>query len=285
MDTTGNLDNSPSVQDSELATLRERVANLYRLASIGQLTAGLLHEIKNPLSFITSYARLSTGLVEELERLTARRQPQPDPDELTDVVGLLKNNVLRIQENGARAERIIKGTLAQTHSETAHFEATDLNTLLEEFTKLAYQGMRAGDSAFVAALSFQLDPSIRTVPMAPYEFNRVVINLVLNACYAVNERRKREPESYKPTILVSSEKLAGQLIIRIRDNGDGISDAIRSKLFTPFFTTKPVGVGTGLGLSLSRDIITNLHNGTLDVDSEPGHYTEFIIRLPLETGQ
>ncbi len=278
MEINDNSNNAPSIQEYELATLRERVANVDRLASIGQLTAGLLHEIKNPLSFIANYARLSIGFVAELENLTTKPPLRSDLDELAEVIGLLKNNVLRIQENSARAERIIKGTLAQTHSETAHFEATDLNTLLEEYTKLAYQGMRAGDSTFVATLSFQLDSSIGMVLMAPYEFYRVVINLVLNACYAVNERRKRESERYRPTILVTSEKLDGQLAIRIRDNGDGIPDAVR-------FTTKPVGVGTGLGLSLSRNIITNLHKGTLDVDSETGQYTEFMIHLPLEMDQ
>lgn len=281
----GQLTNPPPASNTELAMLQERVVQLDRLASIGQLTAGILHEIKNPLNFITNYAHLSVDLIEEIEGITIKFEGHPDYEDLLDVLGMLKGNVLRIGENGSRAERIILGMLAQTHSDSASFEPTDVNTLLEEYTKLAYQGMRSGDKEFVVSLLFQLDPAIGKIPLAPYEFNRVVLNLVLNACYAVNERRKKQVGDYKPTITVTSQRLDDRIDIKIRDNGDGIPDEVKAKLFTPFFTTKPVGKGTGLGLSLSRDIINGMHKGSLSVNSEAGIYTEFTISLPLNQEQ
>ena len=267
----------------EMNTLRERVQELDRLASLGQLTAGILHEIKNPLNFINNYAQISVELAEEAERIITELHTIPESEEkeeLVIIVGRLRSNVSRIEENGSRAQRIIQGMLAQVRSDQVHFEPTDLNILVEEFSKLAYQGVRAGDTDFNVTLSFQLDPQVGIMPIAPYEFNRVILNLVLNACYAVNERRKKMENGYKPTIIISSLRQNGHVYVKIRDNGDGIPDDIKKKLFTPFFTTKPIGKGTGLGLSLSRDIIQNIHKGSLNLDSVPGDYTEFTISLP-----
>ena len=273
--------NAPLPAEAELAALRNRIVELESLASIGQLTAGILHEIKNPLNFITNFARLSGDLVEELTGFAGKLPEPADADDLADVLQMLKANLTRIRENGARAERIIQGMLAQTRAESAHFEPTDLNALVEDFTKLAYQGVRAGDSTFNVSLKFALDPKMGLVTIAPYDFNRVIMNLVLNACYALNERSKQRIEGFSPAITVSSVKTNDHLEIRIRDNGEGIPAAVKAKLFTPFFTTKPVGKGTGLGLSLSRDIVQNMHRGTLGVESEPGIFTEFTICLPL----
>lgn len=260
--------------------LQERVVALEKLAFIGQLTAGILHEVKNPLSFVNNYARLTNELISELEELVAKPDTPLDMEELTSLLQMIRNNVTRIRENGGRAERVIMGSLAQTRNDTQALEPTDLNVLLEEYTKLAYQGIRADDKEFVVSLLFQLDKAIGKIELAPYEFNRVILNLVLNACYAVNERRKREGAAYKPTITVTSRKLDDHVEIKINDNGDGIPEEVKRKLFTPFFTTKPAGKGTGLGLALSRDIISKLHKGTLSVESEPGRYTEFQINLP-----
>lgn len=269
---------------ADLEALRAQVAQLDRLAAIGQLTAGILHEIKNPLNFVSNYTRLSTDLIAELEALSAKWEASPDADELAEILGLLKGNIARIWENAQRAERLMQSMLAQTRTGEAHFEPTALNVLLEEFTKLAYQGIRAGDKDFVVSLVFQLDPAMGEVSLAPYEFNRVVLNLVLNACYAVNERRKKLLDgAYKPTITVSSRRLDDHLEVKIRDNGEGMPPAVKEKLFTPFFTTKPVGTGTGLGLALSRRIVSELHHGSLAVESEPGNYTEFTIQLPLRS--
>lgn len=272
----------PSATPADIAVLQAQVAQLDRLAAVGQLTAGILHEIKNPLNFVSNYATLSADLVVELEALSAKWAATPEAEELAELLGMLRDNINRIRENAQRAERLIQSMLAQNRSEGPHFELTALNVLLEEFTRLAYQGIRAGDKDFVVVLLFQLDPAMGEVLLAPYEFNRVVLNLVLNACYAVNERRKSllDP-AYKPAITVSSQRLSDHFTVKIRDNGEGISPAVKEKLFTPFFTTKPVGKGTGLGLSLSHRIVTELHHGTLAVESEPGVYTEFTIQLPL----
>ncbi|NEU70011.1 two-component sensor histidine kinase [Spirosoma agri] len=281
----GRLTNSPPVTSLETDALRERVAELDRLASIGQLTAGILHEIKNPLNFIINYARLSVDLVEEVESILPQFNDHPEVDELNAVLIILKGNIVRIRENGTRAERIMQGMLAQTRADSSVFELTDLNTLIEEFTKLAYQGVRAGDNAFVVSLDFDLDPTVGQIMIAPYEFNRVILNLVINACYAVDERRKRESDAYKPIISLFTQRYDDHLEIKIRDNGEGIPDGVKQKLFTPFFTTKPVGVGTGLGLALSRNIVHELHGGTLSVESEANNFTEFTISLPLEAKQ
>jgi two-component system NtrC family sensor kinase len=272
----------PSATPADIAVLQAQVAQLDRLAAVGQLTAGILHEIKNPLNFVSNYAILSADLVVELEALSTKWAITPEAKELAELLGMLRDNINRIRENAQRAERLIQSMLAQNRSEGPHFEPTVLNVLLEEFTRLAYQGIRAGDKDFVVVLLFQLDPAMGEVLLAPYEFNRVVLNLVLNACYAVNERRKSllDP-AYKPAITVSSQRLSDHFTVKIRDNGEGISPAVKEKLFTPFFTTKPVGKGTGLGLSLSHRIVTELHHGTLAVESEPGIYTEFTIQLPL----
>ncbi len=272
-------------QQAEMDSMRERVQELDRLASIGQLTAGILHEIKNPLNFINNYAQISVELAEEAERIVNELHDTPGADEkeeLAMLVGRLHSNVSRIEENGARAQRIIQGMLAQVRADETHFESISLNTLVEEFSKLAYQGVRAGDTEFNVSFVFRFDPEVGKVHIAPYEFNRVILNLVLNACYAVNERRKREGKGFKPTLTIGTERTPDLICVKIRDNGDGIPDDIRKKLFTPFFTTKPVGKGTGLGLTLSRDIIRQLHHGDLLLETVPGEYTEFTITLPIQ---
>jgi two-component system NtrC family sensor kinase len=269
---------SPSTSEAELATLRERVNQLERLAAIGQLTAGILHEIHNPLNFIINFAHLSGELLGELTDLLGT---STHSDELADVLDLLNGNLTRICENGERAERIIQGMLAQTRGEVPELTPTDLNALLIEFTKLAYQGIRAADSSFNVTLEFRLDANVGLVPLAPGEFSRVILNLILNACYALDERRKLMLTGYRATITVSSHRTADEVQVRIRDNGSGIPEAIKEQLFTPFFTTKPTGEGTGLGLSLSRTIVQDLHRGRLTVESESGVFTEFHICLPL----
>jgi len=276
--TSNEMAISPPTAEAELATLREQVSQLERLAAIGQLTAGILHEIHNPLNFIINFARLSGELLGELTELL---NAPANTDELADTLDLLSGNLTRICENGERAERIIQGILAQTRGEVPELTPTDLNALLVEFTKLAYQGIRAADASFNVTLEFRLDASVGLVPLASGEFSRVILNLILNACYALDERRKLLLPGYRATITVSSHRMDDEVQVRIRDNGSGIPETIKQQLFTPFFTTKPTGKGTGLGLSLSRTIVQGLHHGRLDVESEPGVFTEFRICLPL----
>ncbi|WP_051210894.1 sensor histidine kinase [Runella zeae] len=268
-------------------TFKERFVQLNKLAEIGQLTAGIMHEIQNPLNFINNFSKLSVDLVHEMKEIFDKKQDTPLTEEEEDLLFLLDKLVginVKISENGGRITRIIQSMLAQTRTEnqSAKFEPVDLNQLLEEFTKLAYQGVRGEDKAFNVSFVFQFDPSVGKVKLAATEISRVVLNLVNNACYALNEKRKREGAEFAPQISVSSTRLAQTVQVKIKDNGNGIPDSIKEKVFSPFFTTKPVGKGSGLGLALSRDIITIMHKGQLEVVSEEGKFTEFTIQIPLD---
>lgn len=270
----------------EIMEARQRLEQQGRLAGIGQLTAGILHEIRNPLNFVNNFSRLALDVLTELKDLLTQLRTEPeavDPDELDELVGMVENNLGRIRENGGRAERIVTTMLSQTREDARQFVPTDLNQLLEEFTKLAYQGVRGEDKEFNVSFSFQLDPQVGQVKLMPNEFTRAIINLINNACYAVNTKRKSGTETnYTPRITVSSSRAADHIEIRIRDNGTGIPEEVVKKVFDAFFTTKPPGEGTGLGLSLSLATINETHRGTLSVESEPGQFTEFTIRLPLD---
>lgn len=273
--------------NEELDEFRERFVQINKLAEIGQLTAGILHEIQNPLNFINNFSRLSVDLVGEIKEILEKKQEQSltgdEREDLLFLLNKLEGVNTKVSENGGRIGRIIQSMLVQTRSDnkTAQFDPVDLNQLLEEFTKLAYQGIRGEDRSFNVSFLFQLDPAVGLVKLVATEISRVVLNLVNNACYAINEKRKLALEGYTPQLAVSSVRLSDRIEIKIRDNGMGIPDEVKEKIFTIFFTTKPVGKGSGLGLALSRDIVTVLHKGHLSVHSEPGNFTEFTIQLPL----
>jgi two-component system NtrC family sensor kinase len=274
--------------NEELDEFKERFVQINKLAEIGQLTAGILHEIQNPLNFINNFSRLSVDLVGEIKEILEKKQGQPltedEQEDLLFLLNKLEGVNTKVGENGGRIGRIIQSMLAQTRTEnkTVQFEPVELNQILEEFTKLAYQGIRGEDRSFNVSFLFQLDPAVGMVKLASTEISRVVLNLVNNACYAINEKRKLALEGYTPQLAVSSVRASDRIEIKIRDNGMGIPDAVKEKIFTLFFTTKPVGKGSGLGLALSRDIITVMHKGQLSVISEPGNFTEFTIQLPLD---
>ena len=275
----------------DIDLLKQRYVELNKLAEIGQLTAGILHEIQNPLNFINNFSKLSVGLVTDIKEIFANLQDSTkteDTETLIFLLDKLESVNVKIGENGGRVERIIQSMLAQTRSEnkTPQFLATNLNQLLEEFTKLAYQGVRGEDKdggsapRFNASFVFNLDPNVGMVNVSKTEISRVVLNLVNNACYALDEKNKKGIEGYVPQIIVSSQRLDDKIEIKIRDNGTGISEETIKKLFTRFFTTKPVGKGTGLGLSLSRDIIMVMHKGNISLTSEIDVFTEFTIQIP-----
>lgn len=282
-ETNASLNKSLELANNEIDLLQQKVVYLDQLAGVGQLTAGILHEIKNPLNFINNFSKLSIELIGEIKEVSARLRTSSDAadlDDLEDLLSMLEGNVTRINDNGGRAERIIQGMLAQTRSDNVRLIPTHLNQVLEEFTKLAYQGVRGEDKDFNVSFSFEFDPELGSPNLAADAFGRVILNLVNNACYAVNEKRKRQ-EDYAPLIKISTQKVGDTARIKIRDNGIGMPEEVRQRLFTPFFTTKPPGKGTGLGLSLSHNIITNIHKGQINVESEPGNYTEFTIEIPL----
>lgn len=283
--------NASDVHIEDLDLLKERFVEMNKLAEIGQLTAGILHEIQNPLNFINNFSKLSIGLVTDIKDIFESQKESTkveDNETLIFLLDKLESANVKIGENGGRVERIIQSMLAQTRSEnkTPQFVATNLNQLLEEFTKLAYQGVRGEDKdggsapRFNASFVFNLDPNVGMVNVSKTEVSRVVLNLVNNACYAINEKIKKGIEAYVPQIIVSSQRLDDMIEIKIRDNGIGISEETIEKIFMLFFTTKPVGKGTGLGLSLSRDIIMAMHKGNLSVASEIDVFTEFTIQIP-----
>ncbi len=264
----------------EIRVVQKQFEEQSKLAGIGQLTAGILHEIRNPLNFVNNFSRLTLDLIKEVKDITEHLE-SPDVDEINDLINMIEVNVTRILENGSRAERIVQSMLTQTRNDANLLAPTDLNQLLEEFSKLAYQGVRGNDKDFNVKFTFRLDPKMGVVNLMANEFTRVIINLVNNSCYAVNMRRKEHIEGYQPEIIVSSLRMEDQAEVRIRDNGVGIPDEIVQKVFNPFFTTKPPGEGTGLGLSLSYATITEMHKGKLSVESEKGKFTEFTIQIPL----
>lgn len=269
--------------EHEIQLYQQKIIELNKLAEIGQLSAGILHEIKNPVSFVNNFSRLSQGLVGEIRDICQKPLAEIKEEDLADEKELLETlsqNLIKINENGKRIERIIQGMLAQTRSDAAVLEPTDLNQLLEEYSKLAYQGVRAEDNTFNVTLRYGLDPQVGAVKLAKGDFGRVIVNLVNNACYAVNEKLKRQPEGYEPVIEVATRKLDQEVEIRICDNGIGIPEDIVSKLFQPFFTTKPQGKGTGLGLSITYKSITDTHKGSIQVTSVLDEKTEFRIVIP-----
>ncbi|GAB2784760.1 hypothetical protein GCM10027275_31310 [Rhabdobacter roseus] len=269
----------------EIEGYKQKIAQLDKLAGIGQLTAGILHEIKNPVSFVNNFSRLSANLVEEIGAIIQKPLTELVEDDLLDqrdLLEMLSQNIVKINENGKRIERIISGMLLQTRADGPQFAPTDLNQLVEEYTKLAYQGVRSEDKEFNVTFDFQLDPQVGLVRIAGNELGRVILNLINNACYVVNEKRKQNLDGYVPQIRIVTRRLDGQVELTFRDNGLGMPQEVITRLFTPFFTTKPPGRGTGLGLSLSYGIVVDVHRGAITVTSEEHEYTEFVITIPVD---
>ena len=254
------------------------------MASLGQLTAGIAHEIKNPLNFVNNFAGLSVELLDELKETAAPAIAALAEDERADVdeiVAMLTGNLEKIAEHGRRADGIVKSMLEHSRGDSGERREVDLNNLVEEALNLAYHGARAQDQSFNITLERDFADGIAPVELVPQDMTRVFLNLFGNGFYAATKRqRDGAGPDFRPALKVATHDLGEAVEIRIRDNGTGIPPEIRDKLFQPFFTTKPTGEGTGLGLSISWDIVTQQHGGTIAVDSEPGEFTEFTIRLP-----
>ena len=284
------LDGIRAARDAAEAALHElkaAQANLIqaeKMASLGQLTAGIAHEIKNPLNFVNNFAGLSVELLDELKESADPGIATLDEDtraEIGETIHMLTGNLEKIAEHGRRADGIVKSMLEHSRGVSGERREVDLNALVEEALNLAYHGARAQDANFNITLDRDLDPAIAPIELAPQEMTRVFLNLFGNGFYAATERaRGNGGAAHRPILQVSTHDLGYAAEIRVRDNGTGIPPAIRGQLFQPFFTTKPTGEGTGLGLSISYDIITQQHGGSIEVDSEPGEFTEFTIRLP-----
>jgi ligand-binding sensor domain-containing protein/signal transduction histidine kinase len=259
-----------------------------KMASLGQLTAGIAHEIKNPLNFITNFAVLSKELAQELREELAHEKDRVDPKraiEITEILDNLEQNVRKIDEHGKRADSIVRGMLLHSRGKAGERQDTDLNALLSEYTNLAYHGMRAQDQSFNVKIETDFDPTIGKVSIVPQDLSRAFLNIVNNACYAANDKRKSATNGFSPTVKVSAKNLGAKVEIRIRDNGNGIPKDVMDKIFNPFFTTKPASVGTGLGLSITYDIIRQEHKGEITVNTQPGEFTEFVIVIPKDSNK
>ncbi|WVT76578.1 GAF domain-containing protein (plasmid) [Sinorhizobium chiapasense] len=266
----------------ELKATQNRLIQTEKLASLGQLTAGIAHEIKNPLNFVNNFSALSVELLEELQQAldgaVADGAPRAEIDTLAETI---KGNLEKIVQHGKRADSIVKNMLLHSRQGTGERRPTNINAIVEESLNLAYHGARAEKQGFTITLEKSLDPAAGEVDLYPQEITRVLLNLISNGFYATSSRAVSEvADSYEPTLAAVTRDLGDSVEIIIRDNGIGIPTEVREKMFNPFFTTKPAGEGTGLGLSLSHDIIVKQHAGSIEVDSELGHHTEFRIRLP-----
>lgn len=269
---------------SELKAAQASLIQSEKMASLGQLTAGIAHEIKNPLNFVNNFSEVSVELLDEMREELAQHLSGMDDDtraEVEDLIRMLSENLARIKQHGARADSIVKGMLSHAREDSGNRTLTDLNALTEEALNLAYHGARAENSSFNVTIRREFDPAVGEIEVYPQEITRVLLNLIGNAFYAVHERQKGpDAERYEPVVTVSTSDLGGQVSVCVRDNGVGMAEEVRSRIFNPFFTTKPAGEGTGLGLSLSYDIVVKQHGGELEVDSRENEYSEFRMTLP-----
>jgi GAF domain-containing protein/nitrogen-specific signal transduction histidine kinase len=268
----------------DLKTAQANLIQAEKMASLGQLTAGIAHEIKNPLNFVNNFAELSVDLLEELKGAIAPAETALNPDqrdEVDDVVGTLTTNLEKITEHGKRADGIVKAMLEHSRGSSGERRMVDLNALIDEALNLAYHGARAQDQSFNITLERDLGEGIAPIEVNPQDITRVLLNLFANGFYAVTRRaRNGRDEVFVPMLKVTTSDVGEAVEVRVRDNGTGIPADVRDKLFQPFFTTKPTGEGTGLGLSITYDIVTQQHGGSIAVDSKVGEYSEFTIRLP-----
>jgi signal transduction histidine kinase len=264
-----------------LRAAQDRLIQTEKLASLGQLTAGIAHEIKNPLNFVNNFSALSAELIDELNDLLKHAalsdETRREVDELTR---LLKDNLEKVVQHGKRADSIVKNMLLHSREGAGEHRSADINTIVEDSLNLAYHGARAEKPGFRIILRRDLDPEAGVVELYPQEITRALLNLISNGFYAATKRKFEAGDGFEPLVSATTKNRGNLVEIRIRDNGTGISPEVKEKMFNPFFTTKPAGEGTGLGLSISHDIIVKQHGGSIDVDTEPGVFTEFIITLP-----
>ena len=271
----------PSRSLDDLRAAQDRLIQTEKLASLGQLTAGIAHEIKNPLNFVNNFFGLSVELVDELTEglkvIALDDNRRAEFDELTET---LRGNLQKVVQHGKRADAIVKNMLLHSRQGSGEHRRVEINALVEESLNLAYHGARAETQGFEIALERCFDPDAGDADLFPQEITRVLLNLLSNGFYAATKRKAEAGDGFEPMLSATTKNLGDKVEIRIRDNGTGIPEEVKEKIFNPFFTTKPSGEGTGLGLSMSHDIIVKQHGGSIDVETEPGLFTEFKIVLP-----
>jgi two-component system NtrC family sensor kinase len=264
----------------DLRTTQDRLVQTEKLASLGQLTAGIAHEIKNPLNFVNNFSAVSVELIDELRQGLAGPLDDKLRAQISEIADMLQGNLDKVVQHGKRADAIVKNMLLHSRPGSAEHRPVDINALVEESLNLAYHGARAEQQGFNITLERSLDPAAGEVDIFPQDITRVLLNLISNGFYAATKRKAQADGGYEPTLVAATKNLGESVEIRIRDNGTGIPPDVQERMFNPFYTTKPAGEGTGLGLSISHDIIVKQHGGSIDVDTTPGEFTEFRIVLP-----
>jgi two-component system, NtrC family, sensor kinase len=266
----------------DLRTTQDRLVQTQKLASLGQLTAGIAHEIKNPLNFVNNFSGVSAELIDELRETLGKVKADANTlAEITELTNILRGNLDKIVQHGRRADSIVKNMLLHSREGSGEHRPIDVNSLVEEAVNLAYHGARAEKQGFKMTLERSFDPAAGEIDVFPQEITRALLNLISNGFYAATKRKEqRNDDAREPTLVAATKNLGDKVEIRIRDNGIGIPPEVKEKMFNPFFTTKPAGEGTGLGLSITHDIIVKQHAGSIEVDTRPGEGTEFRIVLP-----
>jgi signal transduction histidine kinase len=266
----------------DLRTTQDRLVQTQKLASLGQLTAGIAHEIKNPLNFVNNFSGVSAELIDELqEALRDVSLSEKRRSEITGLMDTLRGNLDKVVQHGKRADAIVKNMLLHSREGSGEHRLVDINALVEESLNLAYHGARAEKQGFNITMQRSLDPAAGQADVFPQDITRVILNLISNGFYAATKRRAdADGDGYEPTLVASTRSLGDRVEIRVRDNGTGIPPEVKEKMFNPFFTTKPAGEGTGLGLSICHDIIVKQHGGSIEVETQPGEFTEIKVILP-----
>lgn len=267
---------------AELKVTQSQLIQSEKMASLGELTAGIAHEIQNPLNFVNNFSEVSNELITELKEERQKAEDKRDKELEDELLNDISINLEKINHHGKRADAIVKSMLQHSRSSSGQKESTDINALCDEYLRLSYHGLRAKDKSFNATLNTDFDESIGNIPIIPQDMGRVLMNLITNAFYAVNEQQKKKDKSYEPAVWVQTRKTNTGIEIKVADNGNGIPKHIIDKIFQPFFTTKPTGQGTGLGLSLAYDIV-KAHGGELNVSTIEGEGSHFLISLPIFT--
>jgi signal transduction histidine kinase len=262
---------------TELKSTQSQLIQKEKMASLGELTAGIAHEIQNPLNFVNNFSEVNSELIDEMQQ----EIKAGNSDEAIAISNNLKDNQEKIKIHGKRADAIVKGMLQHSRHGQGVKQPSDINKLADEYLRLAFQGLRARDKSFNTTIQTDFDETIGNINIIPQEIGRVILNLVNNAFYAVGEKKKQQPIGYEPIVSITTRSVNGKVEIAVKDNGNGIPTKVVDKIFQPFFTTKPTGQGTGLGLSLAYDIITKGHGGEIIVNTKENEGTEFVIEFPL----
>ncbi len=270
----------------EIENLRKQISQQEKMASLGLLSAGIAHEIQNPLNFVINFSKVSQKLLKDMQEVLDELGdvlPDDSVEEIKEIMSDLEGNMSKIEENGNRASSIVRGILLYSRGKDDEYIPTDLQQLTKEYVWLSYHAVRANNKSFNVSIQEDYADGLPLVKIIPQDFSRAVLNLMNNACYAVFSKSKEATgTAYQPTIRISLKKEGDRINLAIEDNGQGISEEIKKKLYTPFFTTKPIGEGTGLGLSITKSIIEQKHNGTIEIDTRPGEYTRFTISIPIQ---